>query len=146
MPDDQVVLLDVNALVALALTSHQHHRAAHAFLQGVRGSWATCPTTEAGVLRLLLNPAVTGRQHEAGEVLGILAGMRHESRWTFLEDVASLAKPVIDTVVLTGHQQVTDLQLVNLAAQHGAVLATFDSALRTWLAPQDRDHVLVIPD
>lgn len=44
-----------------------------------------------------------------------------------------------------GHRQVTDLHLVNLAASRGAVLATFDSAFHTWLAPKDRPHVVTIP-
>ena len=51
----------------------------------------------------------------------------------------------VDTSVLVGHQQVTDLHLVNLAARHGGVLATFDATLPTWLAPADRRHVILIP-
>lgn len=144
MADPRVVLLDVNALVALALTTHQHHRAAHRHLAGVE-QWATCPVTEAALVRLLLNPAVTGRQRGADEALAVLVGMRGDRRWTFLGDSTSLADPTVETVVLTGHQQVTDLHLVNLAAHHGAVLATFDAALPTWIAPPDRAHVLVIP-
>ena len=145
MADDATVLLDVNALVALALTTHQHHRAAHRFLADVTSRWATCPVTEAGLLRLLLNPAITGRQREASEVFHVLSGMRADPRWTFLDDSASLMRPGVDTVVLVGHQQVTDLHLVNLAAHHGSLLATFDAAIPTWLAPADRRHVTIIP-
>ena len=60
-------------------------------------------------------------------------------------DASTLTDPLIDTAVLAGHQQVTDLHLVTLAAHHGAVLATFDGALTTWLAPADRRHVMLIP-
>ena len=74
-----------------------------------------------------------------------MRGIRAERRWRFLTDDASLADPDITTEVLMGHHQVTDLHLVNLAARHGAVLATFDAAIPTWLAPADRRHVLVIP-
>ncbi len=141
---EEVLLLDANALVALALTTHQHHRAAHAFLADV-GRWATCPTTESALLRLLLNPAISGRPVESGEVRAVLTGMRADPRWTFLADDTSLAAAHVDVVVLGGHQQVTDLHLVNLAARHGARLATFDAAIPTWLAPADRGLVRVIP-
>ena len=45
MPNDDVPLFDVNALVALTLTTHQHHRAAHDYLKA-RVAWATCPADE----------------------------------------------------------------------------------------------------
>ena len=144
MAEPAIQLMDVNALVALCLTSHQHHRAAHTHLAQIPGRWATCPTTEAGVTRLLLNPLVTGRQRSAGEVSAVIAGFRRDSRWIHLEDDTTLAAAHIDTSVLMGHQQVTDVWLVNLAARHSAVLATFDTGFTTWLAPADRRHVLVI--
>ena len=109
------------------------------------GQWATCPMTEAALMRLLLNPAVTGRARSQREVSAILAGFAHDPRWRFIPDDSSWRNPLVDTSVLMGHQQVTDLHLVNLAAAHGATLATFDAALTTWLTPADRHHVLVIP-
>jgi toxin-antitoxin system PIN domain toxin len=138
------VLYDVNALVALALTTHQHHRAAHRHLATVT-SWATCPVTEAALLRLLLNPAVTGRPRETPEVAAVLSGFRTDPRWHWVADDSTLAAPMIDIAPLTGHQQVTDLHLVNLCARVGLTLATFDTALPTWLVPTDRRHVEVIP-
>lgn len=53
--------------------------------------------------------------------------------------------PIIDIAPLTGHQQVTDLHLVNLCARAGLTLATFDAALPTWLVPADRRHVELLP-
>ena len=144
MAERRLTLVDVNALVALCLTSHQHHRPAHAFLAGVTGAWATCPVTESALFRLLLNPAVTGTPRSAGEVAAVVAGLQADPRWRFLPDDSRLGEPLVDLNVLMGHQQVTDLHLVNLAASHGAVLATFDAALPQWLAPADRKHVHVI--
>lgn len=49
-------LLDVNALVALAWDSHVHHARTREWFAGNRGSgWATCPTTESGVVRVSSN-------------------------------------------------------------------------------------------
>ena len=51
----------------------------------------------------------------------------------------------VDTSVLVGHRQVTDLHLANLALASGGRLATFDRAITSWLAPRDRHLVHVIP-
>lgn len=137
-------LLDVNVLLALALTTHLHHRTAHAALAGHHGSWATCPTTEAAAYRLLLNPHVTGRVVSVAEIDRTLRGMRLDPRWAWAPDQTTLADAAIDTGVLVGHQQVTDLHLVNLAATTGLVLATFDASIPASLAPADRRHVRVL--
>lgn len=138
-------LCDVNVLVGLSLATHLHHRAAHAALAAHDGGWATCPTTESALVRLVLNPAVTGLAFAAADVLEQLSAMRRDPRWRWLSDSESLATPTIDTSVLQGHQQVTDLHLVNLAAASGAVLVTFDAAIVGALAPLDRRHVRVLP-
>lgn len=142
---EKPILFDVNALVALSLTAHQHHRPAHAFLGALSGEWATCPITESALFRLLMNPAVTGSARSATDVSAVLSGMRRDVRWRFVDDSSSLAEPLIDMSVLMGHQQVTDFHLVNLAAERGYVLASFDRAMPTWLSPADRRHVTIIP-
>ena len=145
MPDVgfPVQIFDVNALVALALTTHQHHRAAHQHLSAC-DHWATTPRTESALYRLLLNPSVAGRQLHVGHIDRVVRAFRLDPRWQLIVDDTSLASARVDTTVLMGHQQVTDLHLVNLAATTGAQLATFDAALPTWLAPSDRCHVVVI--
>lgn len=137
-------LLDVNVLLALALNTHVHHRAAHRALAAHAGTWATCPADEASLLRLLLNPAVAGGGFTSVDVLKVLAGMRRDPRWTFVPDAGSLTDPHIDLSVLVGHRQVTDLQLVNLAASTERVLVTFDQRIVECLAPADRRHVYVL--
>lgn len=53
-------LLDINVLVALFDSAHVHHHAAHKWLAEVgRVSWATCPITENGFVRVVSNPAYT---------------------------------------------------------------------------------------
>lgn len=136
-------LLDVNVLVALALDTHVHHQAAHQALARIE-SWATCPITEAGAMRVLLTPAVTGRQIAASEIISFLAGIRTDRRWRFIVDDIAWAAMTIDTSVLVGRGQVTDLHLVQLAASNDAVLATFDASLPRALAPANRDFVEVL--
>ncbi|GAA4888039.1 type II toxin-antitoxin system VapC family toxin [Tessaracoccus lubricantis] len=143
-PDSRVSLFDVNALLALVLTTHQHHRAAHAFL-GPLSAWATTPVTESGLARLLLNPAITGTRSGGIPVLSAIAGLADDPRWRFLPDDTRLSETTLTTNVLMGHKQVTDLHLANVAARHGARLCTFDASLLQWLAPADRQHVELIP-
>ena len=136
------MLLDVNVLLALSWDQHVHHEIAHQRFAEL-DTWNTCPTTEAGLVRLLLTEQVVGRKVIGSEALGQLAAMRGVSGWGFLPDSGSLAEPVIDTRVLMGRRQVTDLQLVNLAASNNTELATFDAGLRDSLVSEDQRWVTV---
>lgn len=132
------LLLDVNVLVALVWDQHLHHDAARRRFGVDDSPFATSPVTESGFVRLLLTPAVVGRTVSAAEALSVLAGIRAQPRWVWIDDDASFDDPVIDLRVLAGRRQVTDLHLVNLAARHGFRLATFDAGLAPSLAPADR--------
>jgi len=136
-------LLDVNVLIALTNTTHLNHHRAHAWFATVQ-AWATTSMTEASFVRLMLNPTVAGRQVPTHEVMSVLNGLRALPGHHFLADDSTLADPVIDITALIGHNQVTDMHLVNLAARHGAFLATFDAAIPSTLVPADRQFVLVI--
>lgn len=136
------MLLDVNVLLALTWDQHIHHEVAHERFAELE-NWSTCPITEAGLLRLLLTEQVVGRKVNGDEALGQLAAMRRVPGWSFVSDSVSLATPSIDTRVLMGRRQVTDLHLVNLAAASHTTLATFDAALRSSLVPADQRWVTV---
>lgn len=136
------MLLDVNVLLALTWDQHIHHEVAHARFAEL-DSWSTCPVTESGLVRLLLTEQVVGRKVSGGEALGQLDAMRQVAGWSFVPDSVSLATPSIDTRVLMGRRQVTDLQLVNLAAAADMPLATFDASLRESLVPGDQGWVTV---
>jgi len=136
------MLLDVNVLLALSWDQHVHHDLAHERFAEL-DAWFTTPATEAGLLRVLLTEAVVGRKVSGGEALGQLRAIREVSGWGYLPDSATLALPQIDLRVLMGRRQVTDLQLVNLAAAHDTRLATFDAGIRSGLVPEDRRWVQV---
>ncbi len=140
---EPVWLLDVNVLVALAHPSHVHHATAHRWFSTVT-TFATTPITETALLRLSLNPAVTGQQIGPADALDLLARIRALPHHRFLDDDTTLAAPAIRSAP-AGHKQVTDFHLVNLAASAGAVLATFDAALPGALHRDDRTHVRVVP-
>jgi toxin-antitoxin system PIN domain toxin len=143
-PADRLHLLDVNVLVALAWPNHVHHGRVVAWFDLWQGGWATTPITELGLVRLSLNPSVAPTRPSAGDVLDLLTQFRQHPRHQFIPDDGSLAAPGIALDRLAAWGQVTDLHLVNLAARHGAVLATLDRAIVDFLEPADRDHVVVL--
>ena len=136
------MLLDVNVLLALSLEHHIHHHLAHDRFAELE-SWSTCPVTESGLLRLLMTEQVVGRKVAGSEALAQLDALRRVQGWTFLVESVSLAESHIDTRVLMGRRQVTELHLVELAASHGVSLATFDASLKTALVPDDQHLVTV---
>lgn len=134
--EGQLELPDVNVLVALLQSKHVHHEAASDWFASVR-RLATTPTTEAGFLRISLNP-LTGSNTTSVAALASLESLRADERTEFLPDDSSLCEPIIDLSVFVGHRQVTDLHLVNLAAKHNATLVTFDGKIARALTAADQ--------
>lgn len=124
-------LLDVNVLVALLWTNHEHHAVASGwFRRHQRFGWVTTPLTQAGFVRVSSNPRVfrhAPSASKAAEILGRSLG--HPSHRFWPDDVAfqDAIAPFGGRVV--GHQQVTDGYLFGLAVRKGAVFATFDSSV-----------------
>lgn len=136
-------LLDVNVLVALAWPEHSANEKASAWFER-HGSqaWATCPMTEAALVRLLSNPAFSNNSlspMEAVQVLKRNIELPGHHFWsdsiTLMEALEVLASP------LTGHQQVTDAYLVALALRNKGKVATLDRGLAQ-LAPAGSVEVI----
>jgi toxin-antitoxin system PIN domain toxin len=126
-------LLDVNVLIALIDPVHVGHGAAHAwFARDGQHAWATCPTTENGVIRIVGHPNYPNTPGSPADVAAIVAQLRTLPGHTFWPDDISLvgASHVDLTQVLTSGQ-VTDSYLLALAVAHQGGLATFDRRLST---------------
>lgn len=116
-------LLDGNVLVALIFPTHVHHEAAHAWLDNHQGAtFATCPITQATLLRLALREGAT-----AAEALHLLDGVEQAPGHEFWPDDLRYSTVVMDGVM--GHRQVTDAYLAALARHHHGRLVTFDGGL-----------------
>ena len=137
-------LLDVNVLLALSLDNHMHHLSAAEWFDEADFAWATTPLTEVGFVRLMTNPKVIGYWISVAQAVSALRELREETGFRFLSDNRSLADAEIDLGPLAGTKQVTDFHLINLAAQNGMRLATFDGSLLRSLVEADRGHVYVI--
>jgi uncharacterized protein len=122
-------LLDINVLVALFDAAHVHHEPAHKWFAAVgQASWATCPLTENGLIRVVSNPAYKSISATPTEAAARLRTFCSQAGHSFWSDVISITDTALfDLSQLRGHQQITDAYLAGLAAHYGGKLATFDA-------------------
>jgi toxin-antitoxin system PIN domain toxin len=136
-------LLDVNFLVALFDPQHVNHEASHSWFAGKAiDSWATCPITENGFVRVISDPAYPTIAATPKEAMKHLDRFCTTNGHVFWADNISLLKTLSDSskLRLTGHQQVTDFYLAALAEHNGGKLATFDGSLAKCLAGTELDQ------
>jgi uncharacterized protein len=131
-------LLDVNVLFILHQPLHGDYRqVSRWFTAKSRGSFATCPMTQAGMLRLLTQ-SFQGldrfTMQEARRVLRNLVQLPDHVFWPdeppYLDVTAPLSKR------MQGHRQITDAYLLGLANHHGGKLATLDKAIPGLAGPE----------
>jgi toxin-antitoxin system PIN domain toxin len=141
-----VALLDVNLLVALFDPTHVHHHIAHQWFGPARArGWATCPITELGLVRVLSNPAYSGRRTTAGDARQRLAQFTASGGHHFWSDTVSLRDEFFDLAPLRGHRQLTDVYLLGTAVANRGALVTFDRGIARACVPSaTADHLVVI--
>jgi uncharacterized protein len=127
-----LLLLDVNVLLALAWPNHQFHAAATRRLEPARERWATCALTQLGFVRLSSNPAAVTTAKTPAEAARLLALMVRDPLHVYLKSLRAPSDgPCIRVFErILGSKQVTDAYLLSLARQHSAKLMTFDARLR----------------
>lgn len=119
-----MILFDVNVLIALGSRDHEGRTAAEQFFCALTSSFATCPITQTGFVRVL---AQIDRTLALTDGVAVLASICAHPRHQFIaDDVNALDLPWMS---IRGHRQVTDAYLAALARKHSAKLATFDRAL-----------------
>jgi toxin-antitoxin system PIN domain toxin len=133
-----VYLPDINLLVALLWTNHEHHEAAATWFRSLqRNRWATCPFTEAGFVRVSSNPRVFRDAPPPMKAVELLETNLPHRNHVFWEDDVPFAQAIgLLGTGLTGHQQVTDAYLFGLAIRKGGTLVTFDAGIAALVEPQ----------
>ncbi len=122
-----IYLLDVNALVALGFAHHEFHKRVTAWLRRQRfPALATCSITELGFVRVLTQAPAYGLTISQARTILLRLKKTPILSMTFLpddHDVSHLPAWV------KSPKQITDGHLVELAAAHGAALATLDERI-----------------
>jgi hypothetical protein len=118
-------LLDGNVLVSATIPDHPHYDRVHRWLGSVRNDeFATCPVTEGTLLRMHMQYAF---DKSAAAAWSALASLHAHPKHVFWSENFSYTEIAPDR--LTGHRQLTDSWLAELARRKGGKLATLDEAL-----------------
>ena len=139
-------LLDVNVLIALVDPAHVQHDQAHDwFSRTGRKSFATCPLTENGLVRIVGHPKYPNTPGPPSEVVRSLVAIRGLPGHNFWPDKVSLADPAFFAPgLLSSHTRVTDSYLLALAHANSGRLATMDTKLATEVVPGGKATLEVI--
>lgn len=121
-------LLDVNVLIALIDPTNMHHEMAQTWFASVgRQSWATCPLTENGLIRIVGNPRYPNPPGGPAIVAELLSRFVDDSGHQFWpDDISMLDQTRFTHDRLATSGQVTDSYLLALAVAHGGKFATLD--------------------
>lgn len=121
-------LLDVNVLIALVDEDHvDYPRAVDWFGKEGRISWASCPITQNGAVRILGHPSYPGGHGDCtwvARTLSSLCDLPGHSFWP--DELDLLNSPHIFINSLPASKHLTDTYLLALAASRGGKLATLD--------------------
>ncbi len=109
------------------------HEAAHRWFEAQgRESWATCPLTENGVVRIVSHPNYPGAPGSPAAVAAIVAEIRTLAGHNFWpDDISLVAAEHVETKGILTSGRVTDNYLLALAVAHAGRLATFDRRMPT---------------
>ncbi|MDR0592938.1 MAG: PIN domain-containing protein [Bifidobacteriaceae bacterium] len=129
------VLIDANVLIALVTPAHVHHRAACAWRDSIDETYATCPITQAALVRFAIREGAG-----AADAIRLVEDLESHPRHQFWPDDVPLREVRMTGVV--GHRQVADAYLAQLARRHDAKFATFDQGV----AAQHSDVAWLIPE
>ena len=140
-------LLDVNVLIALIDPAHVAHDDAHVWFSNTgNASWASCPTTENGVVRILGNSKYPNTPGPPAVIAGIVEQLRALPGHSFwAEDFSLVGSDAIDASRVLTSAQVTDTYLLALAQVRGGQLATFDRRLSVDAVKDGKATLHLIP-
>jgi uncharacterized protein len=140
-------LLDANALIALGWPTHEHHpRMMGWFAQHARAGWATTAFTQSAFVRIVTQPAFSGRAIAVGEVAELLLrNTAHPKHRLVALDFGFADVWAACTGGILGHRQITDAWLLTAAIRNRMKLLTFDGGIAHLLASaQERSKYLTV--
>lgn len=140
-------LLDVNLLLNLAwIDLKSHSKATRWFLAAGKQSFATCPLTQTGFVRISSGPRILPKPAKIREAMEILRQLTEEQGHVFWPHETPLRESTAFCVdKLFGPGQLTDAYLLGLAIAKGGTLVTLDRGIQHLAGATYAKHVLVLP-
>jgi uncharacterized protein len=141
-----VALLDVNVLVALSWPGHSSHGSALSwFARHAREGWASCPMTQAGVVRILSSPSFSPDAYTPTAAVRMLrANLEHPEHHFWPDDLGLLDALAQVHTPLQGHKQITDAYLLGLALHREGRFVTADRSIKALLPKTVPANSLVV--
>lgn len=136
-------LLDVNVLFILHQPRHvDYERVSRWFARRSAIPFATCPITQAGMLRLLVQGIAGLTGFSIDEARAALNNLVEHPRHVYWPDAPAYLDATTGLVKrMQGHRQITDAYLLGLAKHYGGKLATLDKAIASLAGPESGDLV-----
>ena len=140
------LLLDVNLLFVLHQPSHPHFELVSRWFRSKAGkAFATCPITQSGLIRLLIQGVAGLEPFDGEEARDALTRLTQRPGHIFWPDTPSwldCTAPLFDR--LQGHRQTTDAYLLGLAIYNKGKLATLDQGIRYLAGKEFRVNIELI--
>ena len=128
-------LLDVNALLSLLDANHEHHAAITGWLHTHRDdSWASCPITQNGYVRIVTQDAYPNSLSIDIAVETLSNAVSTPTHVFLADDISILNRELFEHRHIRGNKQITDVYLYALAVSHNARFVTLDGGVPTQVA------------
>ena len=139
-------LLDVNVLLSLTWEDlESHSKVRRWFLSTGRRSYATCPLTQAGFVRISSSPRVLPKPASMRDALEILRQLTEAKGHIFWPlDLPLREATTFCAEKLFGPNQLTDAYLLGLAIAKGGTLVTLDRGIVQLASAALAGHVLLL--
>jgi predicted nucleic acid-binding protein len=108
-------------------------------------TWATCPLTENGLVRVLAQPSYPGGPFAPSQTIGMLRSWKAnqgKSYELWADDVSLTEATLFRAEYVVAPRQVTDVYLLGLAHRRGGRLVSLDRRL-PWEAIQGATAMLI---
>ena len=126
-----ISLLDVNVLISLLDSNHEHHSIVLDWWNGNEDGWASCPITQNRYLRIVTQEKYKNRI-SIETTIQKLERATSTSKHKFLpDDISLLQTELFEYQHIQGHKQMADIYLLALSIQHGAQFVTLDTSIAT---------------
>ena len=122
-------LLDVSVLISLLDANHEHHGAAMGWWNENEDSWASCPITQNGYLRIVTQQRYPNTISVNEAIQKLTQAVSTPAHRFLSDDISLLDKRLVAHQHIQGPKQMTDIYLVALSVSNGARFVTLDKSV-----------------